>query len=265
MTEPRPRQYTNCKGGDDTEWAIVDIEQVIAALTPERLTKYFQRMGPNNQAALALYCWNHEVGAAFNVTLQQFEICLRNSISKALRDKFGERWFENLKFQGISAEIRSIVGKTSEKAKENKRGFPPSTHDFIAATSMGLWREVCRPAHAGFWAKRLRLAFPHAPVERDVRKTLEAIHNRVHRLVRLRNRIAHHEPLIGSRVEPIGEMLVQRHADMTELLAWMDPNFLTWLGERDRLRETVASCPFMQATQSSSGQATFRVLEVNHQ
>jgi hypothetical protein len=223
-----------------------DLKEVVTTLARERLKKYFQRMGPTNfKGALELYCWNHELGAAFNVTLQQFEICLRNNISRALADKFGENWFRNLKFTQCNPDIRIAVERATQKATENRNGFDPDANDFVAATSLGLWRELCKPGYAGlFWSKRLHLAFPYAPKGRDLRKTLIHIHSKVHRLTRLRNRIVHHEPIIGSHLEAIGSMVKAHHNDMRNIIEWMSPNFLQWLEPRDKLAQLIEACPY---------------------
>jgi hypothetical protein len=222
-----------------------DVSKVVSSLTSDRLTKYYQRVGcGEHNAALRLYCWNHEVGAASTVLLQQFEVCLRNHISAAVRDKFGADWFRANKLVGYNPEIRDLIAKAHAKARENRNGFDPAERDIIAASSMGMWRELCKPEYAGlFWGKRIHLSFPHAPAEREVRKTLEAIHGKVQRLVKLRNRIAHHEHVLGSLKEEIGEMLTARHADICDLLSWMSPDFLALLRTQDKLHTIIKACP----------------------
>jgi hypothetical protein len=127
-----------------------DVAKVVSSLTSDRLTKYYQRVGSEEHgAALRLYCWNHEVGAAFTVLLQQFEVCLRNHISAAVRDKFGADWFRANKLVGYNPEIRDLIGKAHAKARENRNGFDPAERDIISASSMGMWRELCKPACFG--------------------------------------------------------------------------------------------------------------------
>jgi len=75
------------------------------------------------------------------------------------------------------------------------------------------------------------------------RTILQEIHCRVDLLLKLRNRIAHHEPVIGSNREPIGSKLLHRHQEMFELLEWMDSNFAQWVRGQDRFHEVMNACP----------------------
>ena len=75
------------------------------------------------------------------------------------------------------------------------------------------------------------------------RELLTALHRRVDLLLKLRNRIAHHEPIIGSNGEKVGAKLADRHHDATELLAWMSPDLACWVLACDRFPAVLAACP----------------------
>ena len=128
---------------------------------------------------------------------------------------------------------------------ENRRGFTPSIPDIVAATSLGFWRELSKPRYAAdIWQKgRLGLTFPHILAGKDLRKDLEVIHGRVDGLVKLRNRIAHHEPIIHSKGSMRGGSLRERHSEMLELLRWMDPNFSLWVESHDNFAVIIEECP----------------------
>ena len=220
------------------------VEDIASILSKERLKKYYERVGHGNSTkAIDLYCWNHQIGAAFNVSLQQFEVCLRNSISIAMRAAFGLDWFMSNRLRGYTSDIRILIEKAYDKAKENRSGFTPAEGDFIAASSLSLWRELSKPAFAPFWSKRITLSFPHMPSAANERKALEDIHGRIQRLAKLRNRLAHHEHVLGSHKEKVGQMLYDRHTDMFTLTEWMSPSFAAWMRQRDRLQELVSECP----------------------
>jgi hypothetical protein len=173
--------------------------------------------------------------------MQRVPVSRRNSLDETKREK--------VYFRQITIGLSLIRGtetpccslrRLSQQASRITKPVP-STSDIIAATDFNLWRELCKPAYAGvFWAKRVPLAFPHVTVPGKERDILTAVHRKVDLLLKLRNRIVHHEPIIGSNWEKIGAKLEERHADAIELLQWMHPDFAMWVLSRDTF-ETVAS------------------------
>jgi hypothetical protein len=224
-----------------------DLNAVADRLSRDRLSKYLIRTDNNVTKALELYSWNNEIGAAINATLQQFEICLRNAVSLSLVSEFGNEWSKVYKLTHNNKDITDEIYKTQSKAEKNRNGNEIRTPDFIAASNMNLWRELCKPLYAGlFWGKRVHLSFPNYPcvmAKGKERAILQEIHCRVDLLLKLRNRIAHHEPVIGSNREPIGSKLLRRHQEMFELLEWMDSNFAQWVRGQDRFHEVMNACP----------------------
>ena len=224
--------------------APFDMSKVVEKLSRDRLRKYLAATNGDIEASLALYAWNHEVGSAFNVVLQQFEICLRNSVQPVLENCFKEAWHKNYKLKNASETIQKDLAAAEKKARENRKGFDPSTGDVVAATSMGFWREICKPMHAGLiWSRRVEMAFPNKPAVKDLRDSLEQVHVRVDHLVKLRNRIAHHEPIISSGGNMDGKSLRDRHNEMRDLLEWMDADFTSWVFINDRFPAVIEACP----------------------
>lgn len=227
----------------------IDVDQIFARLSCERLKKYLERVKGDRAVALRLYLWNNRVAAAINAPLSQFEICLRNSISLALTDKsvadgHGPNWHTYRRLKHHNQDVSNYFETTREKARGNRNGFDPALPDFIAASTFNLWREFCKPSYAGvFWAKRILISFPHISIKSDARTALPEIHHRVDLLLKLRNRIAHHEPLIGARYEKPCAKLLERHKEMAEMLEWMDPNFARWVASFDEFLQIMDTCP----------------------
>jgi hypothetical protein len=224
----------------DSASPLFAFESIADCLSRDRLSKYLIRTGGDIQRALGLYVWNQEVGASLTVTLSQLEVCLRNQVARALADAYGPTWPSVPKFRHNHVEVRQEL----EKAESRIIKPMPSPSDIIAATDFNLWRELCKPAYAGvFWAKRISLAFPHVTVPGKEREILIAVHRKVDLLLKLRNRIAHHEPIIGSNWEKIGAKLADRHGDAIELLQWMNPDFAAWVLSRDTFKAVALACP----------------------
>lgn len=225
---------------DDSDPASFDAGGVADVLSRERLAKYLTRTGGDAGRALDLYAWNQEIGAALTVTLSQVEICLRNQIARALTDAYGPAWHRVVRFRHAHAEVQNELDKAEGRVKKPV----PSLPDIIAASDFNLWRELCKPAYAGvFWAKRIPIAFPHMTLAGKEREVLTELHRRVDLLLKLRNRIAHHEPIIGSNWEKIGARVADRHRDVVELLGWMNGDLARWVLARDRFPAVLATCP----------------------
>lgn len=217
-----------------------DAERVADALSRDRLSKYLVRTGDDPSRALALYEWNSEVAAALTVVLSVVEIALRNGIHRALTDAFGPTWHRIPRLRHSHATVESELAG----AEERTRKPAPTLPDIIAASNFNLWRELLRPVYAGvFWAKRLPIAFPNLTPTGHARQLLPPLHSRVERLQDLRNRIAHHEPILGSSWERVGAKAAARHAEALELLHWMGDDLARWVGSRDRFAEVMARCP----------------------
>lgn len=217
-----------------------DPGRVADVLSRERLAKYLTRSGDDVGLALDLYAWNQEIGTALTVTLSQVEVCLRNQISLALGNAFGPAWHRVVRFRHAHAEVQHELDKAEDRVKK----AIPSLPDIIAASDFALWRELCKPAYAGvFWAKRIPIAFPYMKLVGKEREILAELHRRVDLLLKLRNRIAHHEPIIGSNWERIGAKLADRHRDAAEVLGWMSHDLARWVLARDRFSAVLEACP----------------------
>lgn len=222
--------------------ALFNWPAIAEALSNERLSKYLVRSGGDVERALALYIWNQEIGAALTITLSEVEVSLRNQIARALTNAYGPAWPTIARLRHNHVEVRHEL----EKAESRLTKPIPSTPDIIAASDFNLWRELCKPTYAGvFWAKRVPIAFPHVTVSGKEREVLAVIHRRVDLLLKLRNRIAHHEPIIGSNWEKIGAKLADRHREAIELLQWMSPDLASWVISRDRFNAVMAACPIV--------------------
>ncbi len=224
----------------DSNIPLFDPGHIADVLTRERLAKYLTRAGGDAGRALTLYAWNQEIGAALTVTLSQAEVCLRNQVSLALADAYGAAWHRAVKLRNAHPVVQNELAKAEDRLAK----AVPTVPDIIAASDFNLWRELCKPAYAGvFWAKRIPIAFPHTTLAGKEREILTETHRRVDLLLKLRNRIAHHEPIIGSNWEKVGAKLTDRHREATELLAWMSPDLARWVLTRDRFHAVFATCP----------------------
>src|SRR5918999_99239 len=161
------------------------------ALSEPRLAPYLLISGANAERAERLYYWNVEAAAAFYGPLHFLEVCLRNSLHDALRDKFGRTdWWE---VAPLLEHNRRQVRKAAARVREHARpglGRVPGSDDIVAELPFGFWVSLLSRYYDRFlWVPALHRAF------RDCPETRRALHDGLLSLVLLRNRIMHHEPV----------------------------------------------------------------------
>ncbi len=97
----------------------------------------------------------------------------------------------------------------------------------VAELSFGFWRYLLARRYTAL----LRPAFPH--LGGSDRRTLELPVTNVHRL---RNRVAHHEPVIA-------ESIPARYDDILTIVGAVDPALRTWVDSDSRVRHCPPNAP----------------------
>lgn len=171
-----------------------DLRGLREAISPPRLATYVRAAHGNVRRALELYAWNVNAAAALYPILQVNEIALRNTISRALDSQFGGHWPYS---PGFLRTLPKYERKTFEacrgRLERGLRATQVSTGDVVAAQTYGFWVMLMTSRFQGrIWQQEFTASFPGAApqISRLV------VHARAEEIRRLRNRIAHHEPLL---------------------------------------------------------------------
>ncbi len=192
------------------------------AISPARLSTYQIASGGSTADAICLYYWNIALGQSLHLPIQSVEVSLRNTISDSIESLFGQRWYSAIKFELIltpwaKKTLRETVQK---KVKNNRRNNKPVTAgDVIANLTFGFWRELLKSHYdPHIWNKKLSVAFPHLPL----RKSNQDVYKSVDKIIKLRNRISHHEPIIKGRLIPL-------YNSMLDTIGWICPDTRDWV------------------------------------
>lgn len=86
----------------------------------------------------------------------------------------------------------------------------------MAALSFAFWADLFGRHYEDLWRQSLYLAFPHGGSSR------KALGNRMRRIQRFRNRIAHHDSLLDQDVPAL-------LGDMLEIAGWVNPRARAWI------------------------------------
>ena len=198
------------------------IATVIGTLTIERMKRYMINAKNDQRVALSLYMHNAKVSAALLTDIHFLEVALRNKFASELASIYGvsgQYWYDEPAFHAIvtptqrgkqnTKAIKSIAyaKQSIQKSHPNYTYIPPGK--LVAELTFGFWHALTnRHLEHTLWVPVLSKCFSQKiPARAVFNAQLETIRQ-------LRNRVAHHEPIIHLQLEQKHKELV----DATSLL-----------------------------------------------
>lgn len=220
-----------------------------------RMSTYMAEAQGDEALALRLYLWNGRMSAALFETLSVTEVIFRNAIDASLRTWNPTRGARHTwEWTATPASpLNSMIQRPLREARTNAakaRAHRPASHprktapinhdDLVSQLTFGVYARLLPTqdttdhsytAREALWREALSGAFSARPGE-DKRVLV----GRVQRLHRLRNRIAHAEPILtvnfGSRVR-----------DMVRLVDSINPSLSGWVSGNTRVFEVMRTKP----------------------
>jgi hypothetical protein len=224
---------------------------VVAHLSEPRLRPYLAATNGNVKEALRLYQWNIDLSGAVYETLHVFEVVLRNAMDAQLsiwnatqtdastRRAHALDWLMDpapLLIRLAGADIAQAANRAHAALRTGKPGGRVPGHpDVLTQLSFGTWRFLLPsndPGRELLWNQALNAAFPHL----DVPPT--RLVKQVDGVYRLRNRVAHLEPLLRS-----GAVQDQIKA-MRAVLSAINPEIENWFTSRQRGTTVLKARPY---------------------
>lgn len=186
-------------------------------VTPLRWRTYLTAAGFHEKTALSLYLWNTAIGQSFHhFPLQVTEVALRNVVSHALCVTFGPNWWSESTCLAVLGPDRSDdILKVTTRIRRKYRSEPHGDQ-VVASLMFGFWSAMLkREYNRTLWDTCTVAAFPHGGEIGRVSRATSTIQD-------LRNRIFHHEPLIGRDLSGDYGTLIQ-------LLGWICLETRDWV------------------------------------
>ncbi len=205
--------------------------EIRSRLSAPRLARYERSSGGDVDAALDLYLWNARVSAAFFESLHLLEVGLRNTMHDELQNwvvqqsssAAGLPWYVD-PFVPLTRRARDKIAEARGRVRADGRAELPGR--VVAELSFGFWWSLLAEHYnRHLWSPCLRFAFPGARRAR--------LHGDLGTLLRLRNRIAHHEPVYGRDLAHDWQRLV----DTTVRIS---PVYADWVRESSRVPAVLA-------------------------
>ena len=183
-------------------------------LTHERLTAYLIATRGDDRLAISLYERNTRMSEHLYGVLQACEVALRNSIHLNLSIGFGRTdWYDCIKF---GHRELLMIGEAKLNVQKFKAKVTPG--QIVAVLTMGFWNRLLAPEYEkSLWVPHLHKAFPHY---RKPDRVL--IFARLEDIRRLRNRVAHHEPIFKKDQ-------MREYAKVLEAIGWICPSTAAWV------------------------------------
>lgn len=194
-----------------------------------RLNPYQEAARCGGTHAEDLYRWNLQVSEAFYPALSCLEVSIRNAVNEQLQATYGRPdWWESAPLDQHDA---SKVQQASDDLRRRKGIDPPCVDSIVAELSFGFWVSLLsRRYDRYFWVPALHKAFPGYHGDR------ESLRDNLQAMLRLRNRIMHHEPIHHRHLEA-------DHAKIYRLLGYVEPEAATWLRKLNRVPGVLAKRP----------------------
>lgn len=160
------------------------------AISPPRLRRYEFMANGDAALALRLYHWNSALSEALHSPLLSLEITLRNAVNERLCQKLGDAWYDD-PIAGLSdLHLQQIRDAKASLRSARKKLSPP---DIVSKLTLGFWVGLFSGRYeTRLWRDHLRWVFKRGPSP----LLRNAVHQRLDRARRLRNRVAHHEPIL---------------------------------------------------------------------
>lgn len=193
------------------------------------------RMSTYNRhpSAEQLYVWNTRITKAFLEDIQHVEVLLRNCLDRALSYRYGDRWYSNPALP-LSSEARRSVRKAVRRA--GKTGGVPFPGQVIAELSFDFWRFLLTRAYQStVWP-----LVQHNLVADSSRITFETD---VAAVYALRNRCAHHEPVVKQDAVAEAEYLNNVVEALHRVANSIDPAAAVWIASCSRIEQLRSERP----------------------
>ncbi|WP_288792379.1 Abi family protein [uncultured Corynebacterium sp.] len=185
-----------------------------------------------------LYLWNAQLAKAFLEDIEHFEVLLRNWIDRCVAKAWGERWYDNINSPSNPAGLNfnSIDKRGIAKAKRRVGEADPPPGRVIAELTLDFWVHIFDNRHSATIHPKLISAIKH-------RHSIEEFAGEIQIVYRLRNRCAHHEPLVKADRIVEAENVDRALRAIEDVTSWISPDAGRWIMGNSRVRGVYARRP----------------------
>ena len=182
-----------------------DISKITENISLDRLSSYRYDKSDDLDIILNRYIYNVQISESFYPIISALEVALRNRLYNAVAELKGQNWLlEEINQQTIlSDNERDILLEAYKKVK--RKHNPPSIGAIIAELTFGFWVNLCKKSYKNsLWDKQdfFSNVFPDFDnyFNSPTWDKTKVIFPELKEILRLRNRIFHHEIIINNKI-----------------------------------------------------------------
>ena len=214
------------------------IDAVTNIISSSRISTYENATGgkkPESLAALNMYAWNADVSGALLIPLHICEVAIRNAVAEAIENVYGELWPWSVGFERSLPNPSRVFSPKRDLI--NTRENQPTTGKVIPELKFAFWQSIFTSRHdQRFWNLYLTELFPNMDTSKSTKDRRKLIYDELEQIRRLRNRIAHHEPIFTRN-------LSDDYQKILSLVSYRCNTTATWLDEHQRATEIIEKKP----------------------
>jgi hypothetical protein len=195
------------------------------ALSLERFGRYLAWAAGDRARAIELYTLNTKLSESLYTPLQMLEVALRNRIHAVMTEARHENWFHE---SGVllGKWQPDQIAKAIEEVRESRR--EPTPGRSVAALTFSFWTAMFGKEYETLWQTTLH-RIGSRPDGKGLRR--KDFSGPLAPIRTLRNRIAHHEPIIHPWDLP------KHYGKIIELTGWLSPSAAEWCAAHSRFLE----------------------------
>ena len=200
------------------------LEALVKYLSRERLAAYFVMAKKVPERAIRLYERNTELSEALYGVVQGLEVTLRNAVHNTLCTAHGEDWYEKI---GLLESECAALTEAKKKIVDRIEQITPGR--VVAELNFGFWvRLFSSEYHRTLWGPSFRKIIP-------MKLDRRAVYDRLKDIKTLRNRIAHHNRIIGQ-----SKTVADLYWETLEASGWFSSSIRLWVEQTNCVEERLS-------------------------
>lgn len=205
-------------------------------MSSTRMSRYLSACNGDKRDALTLYRLNLRVSQELFTVISCYEVALRNAIDKVMTTAMGKDWLRDSILPGgifDNSHLTCTVKIMHKVYDELIRSGKYTGSRMLSALEFGIWKYMFSAPQYRATGRRLLNVFPNKPKSSKCNQYNNLfIFNELDAVNRLRNRIAHHEPICFQQNQEEISTLYMRNSynRILTLFKWMgiDSNSLLY-------------------------------------
>ena len=200
-----------------------DFERIMSVT---RMSRYLIACGNNSRKAMTLYRKNLRLSQELFTIICCFEVALRNGINRHYSSLYGNDWLrDSVSTGGIfdnsgCRRAKDVINNMLAKLSNN---YTPSK--LITEMDFGFWRYLFAQPQFNAGRQTLLRIFPSKPPSsQTIQYNHTFVFHQLEQINRIRNRIAHHEPVCFLSGSPVINTTYarQQYNLILQLFQWMN-------------------------------------------